>query len=895
MFVSSVVAETDAARKVAVRTIRQLSVVDPWIFEYTPASSERVDATYLRKVREAAFVLWIVGTATTDPVRDEIREAIASHRRLLVFRLPRQSRDPETLRLLAEVGTAVKRADLLDEAELPRQVQLALWDEITRALQDQPGMGRVALLEELGRQSRARCVDGWIAAGLQRAQALEWAADALVGAPPPECQPTDDRPVLVLAGEIGIGKSLAVERLFQGAVRRSFEDPSTPIPVFVDARELTGPLRLAVATASDGLGNYRQQGAFVCIDGIDELGSGQAENLVREAGVLADSIPLTAVVLASRPLLFLDQREEVLPMHALTDDEAFALVGRAAGYPIMQDLSWKLPDSVQDAIRRPLFAILLGSYLRVRDGRPILSVAGLIANLVERAVPHNDEAISALCSLAAESTERAGGLLPVSDVTAIESLHEARESGLLVERSGALGFPLPILTQWFAAQSLASGSPRSQELVEEPQRLELWRYPLVIAVGTQSHETVSALLTPVVERDPGFAAQVVTEAITRWAEDGAETSVPPWNECGRRIRLAMESWSAGAGPLARLVAPMNSEGHLLPLGAAVSRETGFLYTAWYFGSQEKAEVSSLEAEGDMLRNPDWRGFRFARPPGQSAWAWRWTLDEIIADLALLVHHMALPLPPGSLLREARWRAGLTLLGLGDLHAAPIPLAQIEERLATLAPDAVLLIGRDKVFEASELQAAVDEARAGGADALDPPWPVPDQDLRGRGWVWAPYSDEQTLERARVVYAGAFEGYQQLVTTWFPRLAPRLPHWLMLPAKIRGVIIPGRLPGSGLGDAPSISWYMEPFEAVSEDDRRVELDFRLGDVDVSHERLGSLQQQLVKLRPAVTSRVSAWMVHSILDIFDSSPITKLAYKWLWQDLGRTDWIKGGPPS
>src|SRR2546426_1251701 len=95
VFVSSVMTSgLQRAREEAVSAIRSApGLLVPWAFEFTPASSEPRDESYLRKVREADFVVWLVREETSRPVQTEIRQALASSRRLIVIKLPATSRD----------------------------------------------------------------------------------------------------------------------------------------------------------------------------------------------------------------------------------------------------------------------------------------------------------------------------------------------------------------------------------------------------------------------------------------------------------------------------------------------------------------------------------------------------------------------------------------------------------------------------------------------------------------------------------------------------------------------------------------------------------------------------------------------------------------------------------
>lgn len=108
-FVSSVMQpEIQWARDAAVEALTKNPTLIAWAFEYTPASSEAADASYLSKVREADVVVWLVGAITTPPVRDEIAEALAADKRISAITLPADERDELTTQLLQDVRGRAK-------------------------------------------------------------------------------------------------------------------------------------------------------------------------------------------------------------------------------------------------------------------------------------------------------------------------------------------------------------------------------------------------------------------------------------------------------------------------------------------------------------------------------------------------------------------------------------------------------------------------------------------------------------------------------------------------------------------------------------------------------------------------------------------------------------------
>ena len=95
--------------------------------------------------------------------------------------------------------------------------------------------------------------------------------------------------VRVLIGELGIGKTLIAQRLFQLALAQAIEDSDVPIPTYIELGKFTknSPLEEIVQTESSDLGDIEIQGASIFLDGLDEVDSRFASQLLSEAYVLA--------------------------------------------------------------------------------------------------------------------------------------------------------------------------------------------------------------------------------------------------------------------------------------------------------------------------------------------------------------------------------------------------------------------------------------------------------------------------------------------------------------------------------------------------------------------------------------------------------------------------------
>lgn len=891
VFISSVmIPELEWARNETVSTIDRKPYLKRWCFEHAPGSSEPVEEGCLCKVQESEIFIWLVGKETTIPVRKEVQEALASVRHILVMKLLAKSRDPETESLLQEVGPHAKWMDVTSRRSLREALDLTLDDELVRAMRSEPALGRIARLDEIGRASRARCISRWQALGVPSNEAMELADNPLIGDPSLVFGPSSEKPLILMIGELGIGKSLIAERILQGALTRAREKSNIPIPIYLEAAEAVGHLREAAEKAAKGLGNPKIQGAVIIIDGADETGLGPATELLNEARILVRTWPKTTIIITSRPIPNLIESEEAVQVPLLLEAEAHALIARFAGRPITVGISSKWPPAIRDAIHRPLFAILLGNILREQDIKSPNSIGELLTTLIERTLKQTrlniNDANKLLQRLGAISTDCGGGAIPIAEIASIDEIEPLIESGLVVKRNGIVYFPLPILTQWFAAQSLAAGIPTPQELIKDIQRLEYWRYALIIFCSHYSFIEVSKMLSLLAEKNPAFAAEVVSEGIAQWGT-AKDVMLPSSLECGRQVRSAMQAWIVGIGPLSRLIAPIRKDSILPTIGAQTKGCS--LVTAWYRGDKDLDEVISLSSElinSDQILH-DWYNVRFSHSGRQPAWAWRWALDEIINGLSKLLRARALPVEKGPLEYEALWYAALAITGRNALSHDPIPISELKKTVSQLPNNTDSIVLGRKNYSLIQLNENINQISEKGEMELCSPWPRPDKPFTG-GWKWEAYSPERLLLRAQQIYDGAIKGYKQLVEKWFPKFSHRLQTMVTLPARLVGVIYPP-CSEKGIDSSPRLEFHFEPLSYGMQ----TIVDFRLGEstMRMDSSKAQHLFKNIKSLRPEAASWLGINLHYQILDVFDLSPATKLAYEWLWDDLRRVYWIEG----
>jgi hypothetical protein len=777
-------------------------------------------------------------------------------------------------------------------------------------------VNRVATLKQLYQDSRARCIVSWRAAQVPQEEAEKLVDDLSIGSPPPDLQLLPGK-LIILTGEMGAGKSLIAERLFQKTVNQAIEDHNYPIPVFLHLKsELSEQkqinIREFVENAAKSLGNPKTQGAIIFIDGADERIS-LASELLDQARLIVNSWTKTTVIITSRPLpIFDNSKETIFPVPKLSKDEAYALIEKFAKQPITYTVS-KWPQSLQNAIHIPLFAILLGIYLGEQNMRTPRSTGELLSYLFERERSLGQEtadigsANQLLQKLAIKCVEYGGSLVHHTEIVASRTeLQPILNSRLVFERFGKIGFPLAILTEWFAAQSLATGNPDPQVLARDSEQLGLWRYPLIMAIANFGHDQVSKLLTPLIEQHPAFAAELVNEAL---ANRFIDPDMLPWRVCGQRIREAMQAWVAGLDKptehsLAKLIAPVQNDGKVKPVGINLGDRT---FTIGFYDGDNFLENVVELPNSQVFSLPGWRIRRIERSFSQTcnfpqigiqpAWAWRWALNELVSSLSKLLQHRAIPVNEGILAHEALWQLARSILGVSKNTSLrysnphhPINLDILEQCLLEFPQNinqfsfnGTLTLHRNDL---NYLSMKVTKLRETGETMLNPPWPDPDY-YSVVGWPWQCYSPEKIKTYAETFYKTALDEYQTLISIWFPKFADRLRTAAILPANLVGVITP-----SYNKSDLSLKWHFEvlPYGEQST------VTFRFDEQDVlSNNAYTALNDQLnerLRLhRPQVYNWIGATSFHwSDLEIFQPNSATKLIYNWLWDDLKRVNWVE-----
>ena len=276
--------------------LRQSGQFTPWLFEDAPASSEPLGDSYLTKAREADLVIWLVERETAEPVRDEILSARETNRRILILRIAPPPSDTGTESLIRLVGT--KWDYVVDSADLQGKLQAALGNEIVRAWRAAGWSTKPATLDTLSARSRSRCIERWLAAGIPDSIAESLADDPSIGLL--EVPIFASNRFAIIRVEIGSGKSLVAERLFQDALRLARTPGNEQIPIFLEAKHIHGTLEQTLSKS--GYEIVADGSMLVIIDGLDEAPENRRVELAQAAKRLTFECPSTRVLVTSRPL-----------------------------------------------------------------------------------------------------------------------------------------------------------------------------------------------------------------------------------------------------------------------------------------------------------------------------------------------------------------------------------------------------------------------------------------------------------------------------------------------------------------------------------------------------------------------------------------------------------------
>ena len=897
VFISSRMnSEMEPARLIAVEAIKGVAVGRPWAFEFTSASAETAEDTYIRKVREADFVLWLVGAESTQPVVDEVNEAISSARRLLVFKLPAERRDSQTQDLLGRVANYVKWSEVDSIENLSICISESVADALIHAVRNPfiPARRR-KLLQDI-RLSVSRCKEQLLSLGVEESVAEEMASERERG----NVLGTPASGALVVVGEQGSGKSLAVERLFQRVAADAAEDSSQPFPIFVRARDLRGPLTRHIEECLQGYADPYDPRVLLIVDGIDELGPSRATDIFRQVTAYVDANPEAILIATTRPLPGMSFIDQQVRLELLEEEESLCLMHRVLGRPIEARDMHRWPRSIREARRIPLFAVMIGALLRHNPDLSFATSGQVIGQVADQLLIHeedNPEELDRLLQLLAFQAIESGTRVDPNMITTVRAKQALLQSSRAVEgTTDSLDFALPVFREWHAARALIEGTISIEHLQSISDR---WIPSLSVVLGSGADEIGESVLAHIVSSDPGLAGTLLKENTPDPIQFYGKIPVVEHSQsAGTQIRQCMDLWKAALDDLYPEIGPVNAENQVSTLAAEKSER--YLNISWYAGRCALANIVELrDYLPDGRPNVDWPIIRSweIEPElnGPSWWSYFTTQNQLSDSLATVLRNYSLASDSVDYRRELAWNFALEIWERNELQQESLGIDRVLEFIRSLKPDTTVVSSRGRDYRSRDLEIIARHLSAmvmQGESEIANPWASADLPIVS-GSIWNLYSDERLLERTRAIYSAALRTYISIVERWFLRFSRRLAFYRILPVRLEGRIRPSSRETSR-NRGPALDWYVRILPEVQQNEVLFELDGGLtymssGEFFDKDDLYEEEKSAFEALRPNLPGAFSMTLTRSGLsELVNPYPATELAHNWLRRDLKELGW-------
>ena len=840
------------------------------------------------------MVIWLIGSTTTTPIVEEISACMRAQGRLLAFMLPATERDDETETLIQRVSNYATWKTVENVDDLPDHIRASLTDEILRRFRDPAPVNHDLYLRQKLRESIADTKRLWATLAVPEDIADELAEDHSVGHK--LTIPTTG--TLTVNAPQGSGKTLAAHRLYQLALLNRLHDHFQPLPVFLNARNISGDLKDHIEGHIREHGPVYTQRVLVIIDGLDETGRSKANQLLSQAQSYTDANRNVSAVVVTRPLPGLNVTTEDYALPECGKEEFLSIASRVAGREVKQ---FEIPFREYRS-RLPLFATIVGAYLRqpmpMWGRTPSQMVSEMVRQALDDSLDDLGDATEFLKTLAVASIK--SGESVDKALVAKKTSEQARvaNSRIVVEEGGRFDFTLAIFREWFAARAIVEGSISFDEIELNSDR---WVVPLAIAINSENPNTGREIMKRLTSFDPGMAGLVLEEVKHSWSKEEHSESLPPGTamEIGTSIRNAMENWKDGLGPLMPALGMQAKSGSIPTLGIDV--RPGWVTTSWYGGDKELAPVVQLPKD---LRDPygrhyeDWPRWIWRGIESTRVWPWSVTHSELSESLSkqLKGFRLALEFTVGfhefaydfaSYLRRNNFEAR-------DIDTPTDLIDYIDKWVRKLNRDprsSVMFGISGYSFTAPDLELfreRVSELSRNGTDILVDPWPPPDKEWSPgrRGGMWFErYTEERLLERTNAIFNGALEIYNCIVERWLPAFNKRNQMRYMLPFRMSGEL--RLLEASKPNDrkeAVLIHWN-EWVDDIVDSGVFIEMGRKERTIDDdTRKRIQAAQEKFIEQGKPY---YSGW---GVLHGYEPTPATTLAHEWLTNDLRALHWAE-----
>lgn len=735
-------------------------------------------------------------------------------------------------------------------------------------------------LKEMLNESKGRCIANWMAVGVTNEIALSLYEDDAIGFPLPNLE---SRKISILLGDFGVGKTLTIERLIQGNILSAIQNEKAPIPIYIRAYEIMGNLQNIIMEKSRDLGDVKNIGAIVIIEKIDESGVNEAYEIIKQAREITISWESVSFVIPTRPItndIFLV--EEIIRIRGLTNGQIIELVKKITNQEISQGNIERLPQPIKDAIKRPLFALLWGNYIKSNKGQDPKSIGELLSFLVEQAIHisnrNQEESYQLLELLAVKIINCGGEYIDFREIGTARQIDKLLKSRLIEKWGNNIGFPIPIFTQWFAAYGLARGLENFSTIIDDQNQLEKWRYSLAIFLSSFPFELSFPLFSKIVLQDPGFAAIIIKDSVSSFVINENEVQINI-HDCIERVKLTMQVWCEGIGLLSRFIGPINQSGKIEKLCVYIDQK--IIKIGWFedIDSGPDIALTNLSDFQHFVVEKKPHGLNIPVNPSQPCWSWFWCLNYLKSNLKEKMNSKKFILKDGWVFKEKMWRTAKNYLRLGDIYEKPIMISELKK----------ILINRNNPVNAnpnsvfSLLLEYIEKLETQNLSEFGPLWPTADIQNLENGYIWSPFTDSQIVNRTQAIFSATLEEYLLMVNSYFNCLKNRMWYILAMPARVNGNIY--FVDSNFAKHMPCIEWFFDPLPYGSS----TAIEINLGNKERDPKMLGSMYEKFVNMRPQYKSWISYKMHSSVLEVFTGDPLTNLVYDWIESDLKAINWF------
>jgi hypothetical protein len=715
--------------------------------------------------------------------------------------------------------------------------------------------------------------------------------------------------IRVLVAPMGAGKSEQALRWLEEALVAARHDADVEIPIWLDARQITGGLEAAI---TDAIGAEPLKTCRVVIDDLDSVAPKDADYLLNDARELVRVWPRLSVLATSRPGPAVGELE-LLRVDPWPAERGTGLLRLLAG----ERLPWRLwAPETESLLESPLSVLALAARLNA-GGDPKVSRLQLLSDLAgtiissRHAVQATDETWHDLARLAAKVLSGAGQVHAASFSTE-PRIGRLTATGLVVNDGGFLRFALPLFEQHFGAQAIAA-NVLTLESAASPAAFPRWRYAIASEVSSSEPPDQEQLMIRLARVNPAAALWVLGEITPGQAHTGScqnpsdsavvamisrrrgagepVESRPPESSpailAASWLREAERALLDGVGPLAESLA-VHHGGRLVQWGAWL--ESGYLTVAEASRTVPPPEVVELDTIHPEIIVSGWQRWTQFAYPDADLGRWLWTQDRLRQRLRRLFGQRTLPVTRTSCLaRERLWFLGQFVMRFGTSRPPSIiEAAALRARVAEWMERVENSVNSRwqngaTTIDSADVRWLHAQLELETADVLEPPWPAPDRPHAAGRWAWQRYSPELTLTIATHVLRDALAGYRDLVDLNFPSFGAALGLYSILPVRVEGIVARPE----GDIDCPQVDMMVEFVSDPSPDSQS-----RLVSLHLVTDRA---DRSIYEFRQARRrGRLSAFSPRTVeetpLGLHVPRPATNLAYEWLARDLNAVGWLR-----